>query len=66
MAEAMVIESVRPLAAVLVSAIAVGLILAARNHPNIREGWSIIAALTKFGIVASMIPGVLAGYEYRW
>ena len=61
-----VVASYRPLAAVLVSALAVALIVASHRRPNIREGWSVLAALTKFGIVASMAPGVLSGTEYRW
>ncbi len=66
MGDPVVIESVRPLAAVLVSAVAVLLIVASHRRPNIREGWSVLAAVVKFGIVASMMPGVLAGNEYRW
>ncbi|MCU4742635.1 proton-conducting transporter membrane subunit [Halobacteria archaeon AArc-m2/3/4] len=56
----------RPLAAVLVSAIAVVLIIASYRFPNVREGWSVVAALTKFGIVLSMLPGVLDGTVYEW
>ncbi|WP_247004799.1 proton-conducting transporter membrane subunit [Halosolutus gelatinilyticus] len=60
------VESVRPLAAVLVSAIAVVLIVASHRRPNVREGWSVVAALSKFAIVASMLPGVLDGTVYEW
>ncbi|WP_049925853.1 proton-conducting transporter transmembrane domain-containing protein [Halopiger goleimassiliensis] len=60
------VESVRPLAAVLVSAVAVLLIVASHRRPNVREGWSVLAALTKFGIVASMVPGVMSGTVYEW
>ncbi len=60
------ITSIRPLAAVLVSAIAMVLIIASYRHPNVRESWSVLAALAKFGIVVSMLPGVLAGETYRW
>ncbi|WP_255191617.1 proton-conducting transporter membrane subunit [Natronobeatus ordinarius] len=56
----------RPLAAVLVSAVAVFLIVASYRHPNVREGWSVLAALAKFGIVASMLPGVMDGTVYVW
>ncbi|WP_290818068.1 proton-conducting transporter membrane subunit [Halovivax sp.] len=56
----------RPLAAVLVSALAVVLIVASYRHPNVREGWSVLAALAKFGIVASMLPGVTDGTVYYW
>jgi formate hydrogenlyase subunit 3/multisubunit Na+/H+ antiporter MnhD subunit len=60
------VTDIRPLAAVLVSAVAILLIIASHRRPNVREFWSVLAALTKFGIVASMLPGVLDGEEYRW
>ncbi|MBN2231494.1 MAG: monovalent cation/H+ antiporter subunit D family protein [Deltaproteobacteria bacterium] len=54
--------STRPLLAVLVSFAAGMLILATGDRrPNLREGWTIAAALIKFGLVVSMIPTVLAG-----
>ncbi|QZA88974.1 cation:proton antiporter [Salinarchaeum sp. IM2453] len=56
----------RPIAAVLVSAIAVALIVASYRYPNVRETWSVLAALTKFGLILSMLPGVLGGETYRW
>ena len=59
-------ESWRPLAAVLISALAIVLIVASHRRPNVREAWSVLAALGKFAIVASMVPGVLDGTEYRW
>ncbi|RQG87087.1 cation:proton antiporter [Natrarchaeobius halalkaliphilus] len=59
-------ESILPLAAVLVSAVAMFLIVASYHHPNVREGWSVLAALTKFGIVVSMLPGVMDGTVYEW
>jgi len=60
------VADVRPLAAVLVSAVAILLIVASHRRPNVREAWSVLAALAKFGVIASMLPGVLAGAEYRW
>lgn len=56
----------RPIAAVLVSAVAVALIVASYRYPNVRESWSVIAALVKFGIVLSMLPAVLDGEEPTW
>lgn len=53
--------SLRPLAAVLVSLIAAGLILLSSRQPNLRETWTIVAALCKFVVVSSMIPTVLSG-----
>ncbi|MXV63848.1 cation:proton antiporter [Natronorubrum sp. JWXQ-INN-674] len=58
--------SILPLAAVLVSAVAMLLIIASYRYPNVREGWSVVAALVKFGIVASMLPGVMDGTTYYW
>jgi len=58
------IASLRPLAAVLVSAVAIPLIVASHGRPNLREGWTMVAALAKVAIVASMVPGVLAGDVY--
>ena len=65
------VESWRPLGAVLVSALAVALIVASHRSPNVREGWSVLAAIAKFAIVASMLPGVLGWgdrepVEYYW
>ncbi|SIR84235.1 multisubunit sodium/proton antiporter, MrpD subunit [Haladaptatus litoreus] len=58
------IDSLRPFAAVLVSAIAIVPILASRGRPNVREFWTILAAVANLGIVASMVPGVLDGNVY--
>ncbi|MBI5234301.1 MAG: monovalent cation/H+ antiporter subunit D family protein [Deltaproteobacteria bacterium] len=55
------IISIRPFLAVLVSAVAVALIIASRKKPNLREGWSFLAAFIKFGLVLSMAPTILAG-----
>jgi NADH-quinone oxidoreductase subunit L/multicomponent Na+:H+ antiporter subunit D len=59
------VTSLRPLAAVLVSAGTLPLILASYRRPNLREAWTILAALTKIGIVVSMVPGVLDGTVYE-
>jgi len=58
------VDALRPLAAVLVSLVATGLIIASYRRPNVRDSWSVLAALAKFGIVASMLPGVLNGTVY--
>ncbi|WP_049914585.1 proton-conducting transporter transmembrane domain-containing protein [Haloterrigena salina] len=60
------VADLRPLAAVLVSAVAIVLIVASHRRPNLREGWSVLAAVGKFGIVASMLPAVMSGTVYRW
>ncbi|WP_121822161.1 cation:proton antiporter [Halostella salina] len=56
--------SLRPLAAVLAAALPIVAIVASHRRPNVREGWSVAAALATFGIVASMVPGVLDGAVY--
>jgi len=61
-----VVADWRPLAAVLVSALAIALIVASHRRRNVRELWSVLAAVAKFAIVLSMLPGVLDGREYRW
>ncbi|QRV17514.1 cation:proton antiporter (plasmid) [Haloterrigena salifodinae] len=60
------VADLRPLAAVLVSVVAIVLIVVSHRRPNLREGWSVLAALGKFGIVASMLPAVMSGTVYRW
>jgi len=54
-------QSYLPLYAVLVSLLAVLLIGVSGRYPNIRETWTLLAALTKFGLVASMLPTILKG-----
>jgi len=58
------ITSLRPLLAILVSALAIPVILSLKRRPNVREGVTIAVALAKFAIVASMVPGVLSGTRY--
>ncbi len=55
------VYSLKPLLAVLVSLLAAGLIVVPNQRPNVRESWTIIAAVVKFGLVASMLPLVLQG-----
>jgi len=56
----------RPLAAVLISVVGALAIVAAHRRPNLREAVTLVVALGKFGVVASMVPGVLAGDVYVW
>ena len=56
----------RALVAILVSALAaVAVALTGEKRRNLRESWTVLAALAKFGIVFSMVPGVLAGERYE-
>ncbi|WKZ32889.1 MAG: monovalent cation/H+ antiporter subunit D family protein [Thermodesulfobacteriota bacterium] len=56
-----IIHSIKPLLAVSVSLAAVLLIGLSSRRPDIRESWTVLAALAKFIIVASMLPEVLSG-----
>lgn len=57
----MIILDNRPLWAILISLLAAGLILLSSKRPNLRESWTILAALGKAAIVFSMLPTVLSG-----
>ncbi len=56
--------SILPLAAVLISLLGAGAILLSDRRPNLREGWTILAALGKLVIVLALVPGVLYGSGY--
>jgi len=58
------IASLRPALAVAVAAVAVVPILASARRPNLREGWTVLAAVGSFALVASMLPGALDGTVY--
>ena len=55
------ITSIKPLLAVLVSLVAVIPIVTSGSRPNLREGWTFLAGIIKFGLVVSMLPLVLNG-----
>jgi len=57
------ITSIKPVLAVSVSLLCALLIIVSGKRPNLREGWTFLAGIIKFGIVASMIPVVLRGQE---
>jgi multicomponent Na+:H+ antiporter subunit D len=63
MTDAAVFASNVPLWAVLVSLAAVPFILIFSRRPNLREFWTILAAVVKFGLVLSLLPHALAGRE---
>lgn len=57
-----VVHSIRPALAPLISLImSVVILLTGSKHKNLREFWSIIAATSKFAIVLSLMPIILAG-----
>ncbi|WP_338738820.1 proton-conducting transporter membrane subunit [Haloplanus salilacus] len=55
------IASLRPALAVAVAAVAVVPILASARRPDVREGWTVLAAGGAFALVASMLPAALDG-----
>ena len=52
------IVSIKPLLAVLAALAGAILVMLSGRKPNLRETWSVLAALTMFGIIASMITTV--------
>lgn len=60
------IESIRPVLAILVSLAAMPFIAAAGKTPNLRDGITFLAAGIKFAIVCSMVPAVLDGVQYTY
>jgi multicomponent Na+:H+ antiporter subunit D len=54
-------SSIIPFYAVMVSLAAVPLIIMSSRQPNLREFWTILAAVIKFILVLSLLPGVLEG-----
>ncbi|MFC2157443.1 monovalent cation/H+ antiporter subunit D family protein [Acidobacteriota bacterium] len=50
-----------PLYAVLVSLAAIPLILFSSRKPNLRESWTLLAGIIKFGLVLSLLPQALLG-----
>ncbi len=53
--------SILPLAAVLISMLGTIPIMLSDRRPNLRESWTLLIAVGKFLLVASMLPAVLAG-----
>jgi multicomponent Na+:H+ antiporter subunit D len=60
------ITDIRPLLAVLVSAVGALFIIGAGKRPNLREFWSVAAGVLKFAIVVSMIPVILDGNRIEY
>jgi len=62
----MTIYSIRPFLACGVSLLAAILIMFSGKKPNVREFWSVAAAVIKVSLIYSMVPAVLAGCVYEW
>jgi multicomponent Na+:H+ antiporter subunit D len=58
--------SALPGIALLPAALAVPLIVLARRRPALRETWSVLAAIAQTGLVAAILPSVLAGEAPTW
>ena len=58
-------DSYIPLFAILCPATAAILILLSSKRPNIRESWTIIAGISQFALIASLIPTILDGAVIR-
>ncbi len=59
-------QSILPLAAILISLLGAIPIMLSGRKPNLRESWTLLAALGKVIIVASLLPAVLAGGGYEF
>jgi multicomponent Na+:H+ antiporter subunit D len=57
-------SSMLPLAAICISLLAAIPILLSNRRPNLRESWTLLAAIGKFCLIATMLPAVLAGQGY--
>ena len=55
-----------PLFAILCPATAAILIVLSSKRPNIRESWTIIAGISQFALIASLIPAILDGAVIRY
>ena len=58
------IQSYALLAAVAVPLIGAALVMLTGSRPNLREACSFAAAISTFGIIASLVPAVLAGQRF--
>lgn len=57
--------SIKPLLAVCVSLLVLPLLMASKK-PNLRESWTFVASISKFLIVASMVPVILQGAQIEY
>lgn len=56
-----IIESITPVCVIMAPLGAIPLIALSDTRPNLREAWTILASVTMFLIVASMLPKILDG-----
>ncbi len=55
------VHSLRPLAAILIAFVAIGVVVAGRRWPTVRDGTPIAAGALSFLLVCSMVPDVRSG-----
>jgi multicomponent Na+:H+ antiporter subunit D len=53
--------SLKPLLAISVSLVSAVMIVLSRRSPNLRDGWTLAAAIVKFAVIVSMLNDVIAG-----
>ena len=61
-----VIISSKPLIAMLCAVTGAVLVSLSGRNPNIRESWSVAAAVCMFGVIGSMVPEVMAGNIFKY
>lgn len=61
-----IIVSSKPLVAMLFALFGAILVSLSGRNPNIRESWSVAAAVCMFAVIASMVPEVAAGNVYKY
>lgn len=59
-------HDIRLLFAILAPLVGAGLVMATGKRPNLREACSFLAAVTTFGIIASLLPAVLRGTTFKF
>ena len=58
------LHDIRLMLAILAPLTGAGLIIAAGRRPNLREGISLLSAVTLFGLIASLLPGIREGHTF--
>lgn len=59
------IFSIKPLLAIGISALLPAVLVSCKSE-NIREGWTFVAAIAKFLVIASMVPVILSGSQIEY
>ena len=62
----MTVIDARPFIAIGIAFLAALLVSVSNKYPNIRETWSAIGSVTMFGVIISMVGGVLDGVTYEY